>query len=169
MYNREMNEPSVASPPAWRIVAAFLFAPLFAALAIGWMQPMFFGMPSITERVLKSTFFYAFYGAYPPAIVLGVPIFLIFRKKIRLSIGNCAAIGAIIAIAPWVFAALTQRTWDNATVGGHATTIDGVRTIWGWLYFLRFMLDVAAFGALGGVAFWVIAAAGIGRSARAPE
>ncbi|MBH0239804.1 hypothetical protein [Methylobrevis albus] len=169
MYNRGMKEPSVASPPAWRIVAAFLFAPLFAALAIGWMQPMFFGMPSITERVLRSTFFYATFGAYPPAIALGVPIFLILRKRTRTSIGNCAAFGAIIAVTPWVLLDLMLENAGSSSMGGHATTIDGVRTIWGWLYFLRFLLDVAAFGALGGLAFWVIAAAGIGRSARAPE
>ncbi len=43
---------------------------------------------------------------------------------------------------------------------GHDTVIDGVRTVWGWIYEIESALFIGAFGLLGGLTFWLVVTRG---------
>jgi hypothetical protein len=156
---------STSSPIRWRIVAAFLLAPLIAAFALACFQPLYAGLPSLSDRILRTTLLYVLFGGYPAALVLGVPAFLILRKKLRPSALNCAVTGAVVASFPWLLLGLISNP-DYAYSNGHITHQNGAKTWWGWVDLFTSVSDIAALGGLAGVVFWAIAAAGISRGER---
>ncbi len=128
--------PSLSFGRKWRVVSAFLLAPLITAFALACAQPPYLGgLPA----VLKATVVFALIGGYPAAILLGVPAFLILRRIARPSALNCAATGACVATLPWLALALVTGFWREA------------------INFLAFLGIIATAGAVGGVVFWVIA------------
>lgn len=147
-------------PPRWRVVAAFLLAPALASVVVASVAPLYAGLPSLNERIISTAFIYAVIGAYPPTLVLGVPAYLILRKRVAPTIWACAFVGAVVAAAPWVVVASLANP-DFASVDGRATVVHGVKTLWGWLGVAKTAGMLGLCGAAGGALFWLVAAAGV--------
>ena len=154
---RERTAPP-PRPPAWRVVAAFVVAPGAAALVMAAATPLYAGLDP-GERLWRSAATFAAFGAYPAALVLGVPACFLLRGRLAPSLVNCASAGAVIAALPWFALSLLSGP-DQASIDGRATVIDGSRTAYGWLTQATFLGGIALFGALGGAVFWLVAAAG---------
>ena len=123
----------------WRLLAAFLLAPgltalIVAPLLIGWADLRGYGF----RGVWGVTFGMSVSYAYPVAIALGIPAYLVLHRRVKPTALNCAASGMIIAILPLFIVFFDQRlTWDFAALN----TIAGVC------------------GAIAGLIFWVVARA----------
>jgi hypothetical protein len=145
-------------PPVWRVAAAFAIAPLAASLVYALMAPAYAGLPRFSDRVIRTAMVYLF-GAYPQSLLLGVPALLALRKRLRPTPVTCGLVGAIIASAPWLILGMLT-TADYSYDDGHVTAVHGQKTFWGWVDLADFTGQLATLGALGGVVFWMIAAAG---------
>ncbi|WP_373689376.1 hypothetical protein, partial [Rhizobium leguminosarum] len=110
----------------------------------------------------QTTAVVAFFGAYPPTVVLGIPLILYFRGRVRASLANCATVGASIATFPW-FCLTIFFGPDKAYTNDHITYQNGMMTWWGLLEAVELLTEIAAFGIAAGGLFWLIAAAGIKR------
>lgn len=148
-------------PPHWRIAAAFLLVPAFAALLFAIAMPAYDGLPTMAERIWRSALIYGLVGAYPPTIVFGLPAYFALRRRFDPSVFNCALVGAVVATLPWMFLVLVSPP-DQASIGGRATVINGTYTAFGWLMNAQTLGPIAVAGALSGALFWAIAAAGSG-------
>jgi hypothetical protein len=115
----------------------------------------------MTERIWRSALLYGLIGAYPPAVLFGIPAYLALRRHFEARLLNCALVGAVAAMLPWAFLMLVS-TPDQASIDNRATVIDGSYTAFGWLINAQFLGEIALFGAFGGALFWAIAAAGSG-------
>lgn len=147
-----------ASPAAWRVAVAFVAAPLVVAVGLAWAEPPY-GGPDRMRRVVEAGIAYALVGAYPPALLLGVPAFLALRRRLRPTALNCMLVGAAVAALPWLLLGPLLPGSDDATIMGRATRIDGRTTPWGWFLLARFVAMTAGAGAVGGAVFWLTAAA----------
>jgi hypothetical protein len=119
--------------------------------------PAYDGLPSLAERVWRTAQVYAIVGAYPATLVFGVPAYFLLRRHFTAGLISCSIVGAIVAALPWAIIGLLPSGATQASVGGSATVIDGVRTAYGWLLAAQSILQIAAFGLLGGAVFWVVA------------
>ncbi|HYD45892.1 MAG TPA: hypothetical protein VEA79_11575 [Phenylobacterium sp.] len=102
---------------------------------------------------------FALFGAYPATLLLGLPAYLILRSRLRPSAWICALAGAVVAATPFLSLSLLS-TPDFAYAGGHVTVMNGQITFWGYVQRARFIGLIGLFGALAGLVFWLIAAAG---------
>jgi hypothetical protein len=161
-----LDGPSVArdsdrimtSPPGWRIAAAFIVAPLIAAATMACFEPLYDGLPSEAERIFKTWMIFCLFGAYPATILAGVPTFLFLRSRVRPTALNCTLAGGFVAAAPSLVLSILSGP-DAAIDDGHVTVRHGHLTLWGWLLEAQVIGEIAAFGLLGGLVFWFIAAA----------
>ena len=145
------------TPPAWRVALGFLIAPGGAALAFAIVSPFYGGLPSMTDRIVRSAEAVSFV-VYPMATIFGVPAYLWLRGRLQPSIGNCVLAGSLIAALPW-FLALTLVTGDEASVGNVVMAHNHVRTPAGWMEVLKMVGGIAALGGIAGLIFWLLAAA----------
>ena len=141
-----------------RVVLAFVLTPLFASLVVALAMPLYAGLTSYSDRVLRSWPVYAVFGAAPATLVFGIPAFLLLKKLVRPTIIWCGLAGALVAALPWFFVGLLAGP-DQAWTDDHATILNGHYTLYGWLEFGWFLLMTASAGAVGGAIFWMIAAA----------
>jgi hypothetical protein len=141
---------TLASPPWWRIAIALLVAPLIASVAYAVYNPAYEGLADMTERVIRTIPLVAFVGAYPPTILLGVPLLFYLKGRVRPSLANCAAVGGVVATIP--------RICLVAFYGP-----DQVTRWWGLIDVLKWLAETAMFGFAAGGLFWLMAAAGIKR------
>jgi hypothetical protein len=145
----------IVVPNRYRLFAAFVIAPALASVALASLMPGYMGLP-IGEAVVRTALLYAILGAYPATAVLGVPAYMLLKRRARARIINCAVAGAIVAALPWFLLGLVSQP-DAASMNGRPTVIDGKMTAYGWLEFGEFLLIVAFAGAIGGAIFWFIA------------
>lgn len=153
--------PERTYPPRWRVAAAFLLVPAVAALSFAIVMPLYGGLPNMADRIWRSAWVYALVGAYPPAVVFGIPAYFALRRHFDPRLINCALVGAVVATMPWLFLTLAS-TPSQASSDNRATVINGSYTAFGWLMNAQFVGEIAIFGALAGALFWAIVAAGIG-------
>jgi hypothetical protein len=146
-------------PPAWRIVVAFLVVPGVASLLLAIIMPAYDGLESIYERVWRSAVVYGIFGAYPSAVIFGVPLFFVLRRHFDAKLVNCALAGAAVAAFPWFLLSVLSLP-DSASIDGRATVIDGSLTVYGWYTNLKFVGQIGLFGGSAGALFWLIAVAG---------
>lgn len=158
-------EQHTIRPPVWRLAIAFVIVPAIAALAMAILQPFYAGLPDFWDRVFRTAVTNAVFGAYPIALVLGVPAYLVFRKRLRPTILNCAAVGAAVAALPWLLLGLLFSP-DYAYSNGHVTHQNGHITLWGLFDLAVFTGWIGLFGAGAGVLFWLITVPGAPRTAR---
>jgi len=155
-----MAVTTFASPPWWRIAVALIVVPLVASFAFAVYSPAYQGLPDMMERVVQTTAVVAFFGAYPPTVVLGIPLIVYFRGRARASLANCAMAGASVATFPW-FCLTIFFGPDKAYTNDHITYQNGMMTWWGLLEAVELLTEIAVFGIAAGGLFWLIAAAGI--------
>lgn len=124
-------------------VAAFLFAAwtFVIALFVGT-----FGLVPVSYTVVLAH-----------ALVLGLPIFLIFWWKRWVNLVTCICGGFLVAAASGVISRWPAGPKGrNSTVGGVPLVVDGVPTLAGWLDFLQVLIFLGFFGAIAGIVFWAI-------------
>ncbi|MFN7619357.1 MAG: hypothetical protein ACK5RN_04410 [bacterium] len=157
-------EQRIVRPPFWRLALAFIVVPGAAALAMAIQQPLYAGLPDFWDRVFRTALINAVVGAYPAALVLGVPAYLLFKKRLRPTVLNCAAVGAVIAALPWLLLGLLSSP-DYAYSNGHVTHQNGHITLWGLFDLAVFTGWIGLLGAGAGVLFWLITVPGAPRTA----
>jgi hypothetical protein len=162
-WRRVVNAPasrSAAAPrlSAWRDVlqeiagatAAFAFAGLARALALAafWHE----------AKIAFLAFTFIFAVALDHALLLGLPLFLIFRSKGWINVMLCVVFGFAVGSAPagvltWPIQHPELHT--TASVDGVPTIINGVIAAAGWVSHVKPLFYFGSFGALRGFAFWV--------------
>ena len=152
-------EQCIIRPPFWRLALAFIVVPGASALAMAIQQPFYAGLPDFWDRVFRTALINAVVGAYPAALALGVPAYLLLRKRLRPTVLNCAAVGAMIAALPWLLLGLLFSP-DHAYSNGHVAHQNGHITLWG-LFDLSVVTGwIGLLGAGSGVLFWLITVPG---------
>jgi hypothetical protein len=152
--------PDRKYPPIWRVALAFLVAPGLAALLIAIALPAYEGIPNWFERVWRTAEIFSVFGAYPTAVVFGVPAYFMLRRHLSARPFACAVVGSVVAALPWALLVIAGSGASEASVNGRATVLNGQTTAYGWLQNAEFLLTIGLFGAIGGTVFWAIAAAG---------
>ena len=122
--------------------------------------PAYDGLPSRFDQVWRTAQLYGAFGAYPTAIVFGLPAYFILRRHFSANFLGCVIGGFLIAALPWVLLALFGSGAEHASINNRATVINGQTTAYGWLRYAESIGTVGVFGALGGLVFWAVAAAG---------
>lgn len=146
-----------AQPATWRIALAFLLAPAAAALVYACLTPLYGGLPDLADRVWRTFLLYLLLGAYPAAVVLGLPLFFALKGFLNPTPLNCALVGAIIAAVPWLLLGLLSSP-NYAYSNGHVTHENGAITFAGLLDLGVFVAQLAALGFFAGLVFWFVAA-----------
>ena len=152
-------------PSRLRVALAFVTAPSMAALLMAIAMPAYDGMESNLERIWLTAKIYALVGAYPTALLLGIPAYFLLRKRLKPTWVNCALVGGAVAALPWLLLTALP-TADHSSVGGRATIIDGHTTSYGWLVNLQSVGTIAVFGAIAGGVFWLTTMGGRGSNPR---
>jgi len=128
-------------------------------MAFAALNPMYEGLPDLTARILRTFPVVAIVGAYGPAVVFGLPAFLYLRRVTRPLFWVCVLTGAAVAALPWTLISLLPAA-QEASIDGRATVTHGHVTLFGVQEAAKLVGGAGLFGALGGAAFWLIAAAG---------
>jgi len=111
-----------------------------------------------TAKVALFAFTFTFAIALSHAVLLGLPLFLVFRPMGRINVVTCVVFGFAVGAAP-----AGVLTWPplqhpefhtSASVDGVLTIIDGINAA-GWVSYIGPLIYFGLFGALGGFAFWV--------------
>ena len=143
---------------AWRLLAAFVVAPLVPAVAVA----TFMWWESNSAYFSNTLILVLLFGAYPAATILGAPAYLVLHRYIGPSALACGLVGGAIAAIPWLTLGVFGGP-HQATHGGKPTVVDGVLTAFGWMELLQFVSITFALGAVGGLVFWAIAGRARGR------
>jgi hypothetical protein len=110
---------------------------------------------AITEDVRLIRF--ALVIALGHAVILGLPSFLLGRSLGRVNLIFSAVVGFVIGAGPIaLLTLLTLGSTKSASINGVPTVINGMPTLAGWEYHLLFWISFGGFGALGGIAFFLI-------------
>ncbi len=128
-------------PPLWRVALAFLLAP-FAGF---WAYTLVGGLAegrSAASYLPPSPFDPVLIFAYAPALLFGLPVYLVLRGRVSPSWLNCALTGSAVAALGLLITVL----------------VFGSPFTWGLA--IAFVV-VAVAGAVGGLLFWIIAAANL--------
>jgi hypothetical protein len=131
--------------------AAFLFAGLAPALVMAALWH--------TAEVAPIAFAFTFAIALGHAVLLGLPLFLVFQSMGWINVMSCVVVGFAVGAAPagvltWPMQHPALHT--NASVDGVPTIINGIITAAGWVSYVSPLIYFGLYGALGGIAFWVI-------------
>ncbi|MDR6870473.1 hypothetical protein J2Y55_001473 [Bosea sp. BE125] len=130
-----------AHPPLWRLIPALIVAPAVpAALYAAWI---WFDTPS------QASYFSHFrliagIGAYPAALLLGLPTLILLRGEVAPTLRRAMLIGGIIASFQWLLLIPFSVT-SNANLGG---------------YLLAAVLPAFLLGLLGGAVFYLVGCMG---------
>jgi hypothetical protein len=144
----------------WRVIAAFAIAPMVPILLVFGVPELYAAHPNVWDPKFRLWLLIATFVAYATTLVIGVPLFLLLPRKVVASLVNCVLAGACVAATTWLMLGLIPTPNSSSYSGGHDTIVGGHYTVWGWIDFGTLILEIAALGALGGLAFWLIAAAG---------
>jgi hypothetical protein len=138
-----------------RVVLGFLLAPLIAsALAASAMAVLLAGTPPTLDRIVVAwavVFVGALVYAYPTALMLGGPFYVLLHRRLRPRLIYCLLVGGSIAVVPVlaVAIALARSRVTPADVFSLAGTF-------GSLFGL---------GSVGGLVFWLCAFRGAAQPA----
>jgi hypothetical protein len=132
------------------VATALLFAGLAPALVMAALW--------YTAKISRTAFAFTFAIALGHAVLLGLPLFLVFRSKGWINVMTCVVVGFAVGAVP-----AGVLTWPmhhpelhpNASVDGVPTIINGVITAAGWVSYVKPLIYFGSFGALSGFAFWV--------------
>ena len=151
-------------------IAGTATAVLFAALAPALVMAALWH----TTKIAPMVFAFTFAIALGHAILLGLPLFLVFRSKGWINVMSCVVFGFAVGAAPagvltWPMHHPAPHT--SASVDGVPTIINGVITAAGWVSYVKPLIYLGSLGALGGFAFCValIWSGTVGRAAAAVD
>ena len=147
------DEPE--TPRGWKVLAAFVLAPMLPALLLSVLSPAYVGLPDMPSRVLRTFAFTLVVGGYIPALLVGLPTYALLRHRLWPTLPNCVAAGAFVATLPWALLAFLPMA-DQASMDISSTIIDGRLTWFGIVETLNVIAPIAALGAVGGGVFWTI-------------
>jgi hypothetical protein len=150
------RSPTAPRPSAWwgelriRQIAGAATALLFAGLAPALVMASLWRM----TKIAPVAFVFTFAIALGHAVLLGLPLFLIFRLKGWINVMSCVAVGAAPAgVLTWPMEHPELHT--SASGDGVPTAIGRVITSAGWFGEVKPLIYFGSLGALGGFAFWV--------------
>jgi hypothetical protein len=92
----------------------FVVAPGAAAFVFSSISPLYEGLPNISDRIVRTAAAVC-WVVYPIAVILGIPLYLWLKGRVRPSAFNFAIAGAAVAALPWL--ALSVATPDEASTG----------------------------------------------------
>ena len=149
---------SPPDPKAWRLLLGFLLAPVLPSIFYALLLK---GDLSLLGLVLVI-------GGYVPTILIGLPLYLVLRNRVRLRVWIVMLAGGFVAVVPWVILSLLSPA-DYASLGDCVSVING-RTTWcGHVRNFELYALLFALGAVGGLVFWICAVwKGFGLGFRAP-
>lgn len=137
-----------------KTIAGFILAPLAAPVAIAgaftiaWLLRLDWFADRSLQTLLAAILMFATYApffAYPVAVLLGIPAYVIARNRKWLALPQSLAIGIIVAVAPlfafWAYVAVKDGTY----------ALTELRDAMWWTFLF------ALSGAASGAAFWWIA------------
>ena len=130
---------------------ALLFAGLAPALVMAGLWH--------TAEIAPFIFTFTFAIALGHAVLLGLPLFLVFRSMSWINLTTCVVVGFAVGAAP-----VGVLTWPmqhpelhtSASVVGMLTIVDGTITAAEWISFVKPLIYSGSLGALGGPVFWII-------------
>jgi hypothetical protein len=126
-------------------VAAFLFAAIMPAIFVAMLG-------GSLQVVLI-----AFSIALGHAVILGLPLALLFHAKRWINAISSIGAGFLVGILPaGIFTWPLLHGPDQASVDGVPTVVDGMPTLAGWISYAQFLAFLGACGALAGLTFWLI-------------
>lgn len=128
-------------------------------MAFAALNPMYEGLPSLSDRILRTFPAVAIVGGYGPTLIFGLPAFLYLRRVTRPRFRIFTLAGAAVAALPWALMSLLPAA-QEASIDGRATVTHGHVTLFGLKEAAKLVSEVGLFGAIGGATFWLIAAAG---------
>jgi hypothetical protein len=92
-----------------------------------------------------------------------MPAFLIMRWRDAIRWWSTIAVGFVLACLPVAVSLWPTDDSDLQTTAAHwdgekmvATVIEGVPTVAGWISYLQAVAIMGVFGAIGGLAFWLV-------------
>jgi len=110
-----------------------------------------------------------FLVALAHALLLGLPLFLFLRSRIRVGLILCLIVGFLVGAAPLALVGLLAMSGvHHASTGGTPTIVNGVPTFAGLLELAQLAGWFGALGLAAGFAFWFIMR-GFGRFAMEPD
>ena len=125
-------------PRFWRLAIGFLLAPLVPAVVWG----LFVSGQRFPQTDIDFIGIAAVYFGYPATLVLGVPAYLLLRRRVRPTLPTVVLVGGLVAATPWLVLMLLNENAAQAT--------------WrGFLEHLKFLFFVFGLGAVGGLTFWI--------------
>jgi hypothetical protein len=127
-------------------VAAFLFAALAPAFVLAGLGR------SIQLAPI------AFFIALGHAILLGLPLFLVFRSKRWINVISSITGGFLAGAIPGGLLAWPLRpgSRSSSSINGVPTVVDGIPTTAGWVHYMELLVYLGSFGALAGLVFWLV-------------
>ena len=110
-------------------------------------------------RVAPMMFAFTFAIALGHAVLLGLPIFLIFQSRGWGSLAASVVLGFVIGAVPAAilsFPASDFSLFASAWAGGRPTQSVGLNTAALWADYVLPLIYFGLLGALGGIAFWTV-------------
>lgn len=144
-------------PPGWRVALGFVVAPGVASVLMAAFEIVQRDAANLPGYLWGLSVLVAAVGAYPAALILGIPAYLTLRHRAAPRMPYCAITGALVAVLPWFFLIFAGPNPDYASQGGIPTVIDSWRTAYGWQMAGHLLLQIATVGFVGGCVFWLIA------------
>jgi len=129
---------------------AFLFAGLAPALVMAALWH--------TAVIAPIVFAFTFAIALGHAVLLGLPLFLVFRSKGWINVMSCVVFGFAVGAVPTGVLAWSMQHPElhtSTSVDGAPTIINWVTTAAEWISYVKPLIYFGLFGALGGFVFWV--------------
>jgi hypothetical protein len=142
---------------AWRLQRVFGIATaiVFSALAPAVLMTAIWSDPTVAPMVFAFTLVIAL----SHAVLLGLPIFLIFQSRGWIGITACVLLGFAIGAVPagiLTFPVSGFALHASAWAGGTPTATNGLSTAAIWVSYIKPLVYLGLLGAFGGLVFWVV-------------
>lgn len=114
-------------------------------------------MAALWPVVAPIAFVFTFATAFCHAVLLGLPLFLIFRPLRSINIVACIVFGFVIGAAPiraMIWSVQYFELYAHAAIGGMPKVRSGMVIPAGWITYVRALAYCGCLGAIGGFAFW---------------
>jgi hypothetical protein len=148
---------SIIRDHAWWLQRVFSTATaiVFSALAPAALMTAIWSDPKLAPLV----FVFTLVIALSHAVLLGLPIFLIFQSRGWIGITACVVLGFAIGAVPGgilTFPVSDFALYGSAWAGGTPTAISGLSTAAIWVSYIKPVMYLGLLGAFGGLVFWVV-------------